>query len=336
MNHNDKEYGLASDNDKEHGLTSDNQQEPQMMEHNDTEYQVLLYYKYVPIADADSFASAHRALCNEIGLKGRIIIAREGINGTVSGTIQQTTAYMDAMHADSRFADMPFKVDPYHEHAFGKLKIKVKPELVNLSLAENVDPNQLTGKRLTPKQFLEHLEQDDVVVLDGRNNYEYDLGHFRNAIRPDVKTFREFPEWIRENRELFEHKKILTYCTGGIRCEKLSGLLLREGFEDVSQLDGGIVTYGKDSAARGQYFDGKCYVFDERIGVSVNQVEDVIVGRCYHCDAAAETYINCAYPSCHRQHIVCEDCDARFAGYCSQACHDAHALKEGTAHLHHA
>lgn len=295
---------------------------------NHMEYRILLYYKYVAIADPDAFVSEHRALCNEIGLKGRIIIAKEGINGTLSGTTQQTTAYMAAMHADARFSDMPFKVDCSDKHAFKKLKIKVRPELVSLKLEENIDPNQVTGKRLSPGQFLEQLEQQNVVVLDGRNSYEYDLGHFRNAIRPDVTAFREFPEWIRANKELFEHKKILTYCTGGIRCEKLSGLLIHEGFEDVSQLDGGIVTYGKDPLARGQYFDGKCYVFDERIGVSINQVEDIVVGRCYHCEAAADKYINCAYPGCHRQHLVCPSCEERFDDYCSLQCQAAHAMEQ--------
>lgn len=296
-----------------------------------SEYQILLYYKYVFIADPDAFAGEHRALCNEIGLKGRIIVSREGINGTVSGTSQQTQAYMSAMHADARFADMPFKVDPYHAHAFQKLKVKVKRELVNLKLEDDIDPNQLTGKRLTPQEFMEQLEQEGVVVLDGRNNYEYDLGHFRNAIRPDVKTFREFPEWIREHRSLFEDKKVLTYCTGGIRCEKLSGLLLREGFEDVAQLDGGIVTYGKDPAARGQYFDGKCYVFDERIGVSVNQVESTVVGHCHHCGTAADNYINCAYPRCHEQHLVCPSCEEAFAGYCSESCRATHLAEHDAA-----
>ena len=294
---------------------------------NQTQYQILLYYKYVPIADPDSFASEHRDLCNEIGLKGRIIVSREGINGTVSGTTEQTSAYIKAMHADARFADMPFKIDSYHAHAFKKLKVKVKSELVHLKLEEDINPNQLTGKRLTPQEFMEQVEMGDVVILDGRNNYEYALGHFRNAIRPDVSTFREFPEWIRENRALFEDKKVLTYCTGGIRCEKLSGLLIREGFEDVFQLDGGIVTYGKDPQARGQHFDGKCYVFDERIGVPINQVEQTVVGLCHHCGQAADKYMNCAYPQCHKQHLVCPSCEEQFAGYCSEQCQTTHHEK---------
>lgn len=295
---------------------------------NDAEYQILLYYKYVPIPDPDAWAAEHRDLCNEIGLKGRIIVSREGLNGTVSGTVLQTRAYMAAVHADESFTDMPFKIDPYHEHAFKKLKVKVKRELVNLNLDEDINPSQTTGKRLTAQEFMDHLGQDDVVILDGRNNYEYDLGHFHNAIRPNVKTFREFPEWIHKNRELFEQKKILTYCTGGIRCEKLSGLLLREGFSDVFQLDGGIVTYGKDSKARGQYFEGKCYVFDERIAVAINQVEGTVVGRCYHCNATTDKYMNCAYPQCHKQHLVCPSCEERLVGYCSEECRGAHDVKQ--------
>lgn len=303
---------------------------------NQSEYRVLLYYKYVQIEDADAFAEEHRALCNELNLKGRIIVSQEGINGTLSGTVTETTAYMEHMHADERFAQMPFKVDTHEGHAFRKLKVKVRPELVSLKLDEDINPADLTGKRLSPGEFLEHLDSTDVVVLDGRNDYEYDLGHFRNAIRPDVKAFREFPEWIREHRDLFESKKILTYCTGGIRCEKLSGLLLREGFDDVSQLDGGIVTYGKDPVAQGQYFDGKCYVFDERIAVPVNQVENTIVGHCHHCGAPAEEYINCEYPLCHKQHLVCASCQENFDGYCSTECHDAHATTQaGVATSHH-
>ncbi|KAA2302120.1 hypothetical protein FY526_21480, partial [Clostridioides difficile] len=117
------------------------------------------------------------------------------------------------------------------------------------------------------KEFHEHLQRDDVIVIDGRNDYEYEIGHFRGAIRPDVESFREFPEWIRENLGDMKDKTIITYCTGGIRCEKLTGFMINEGFQDVAQLDGGIVTYGKDPEVQGHLFDGKCYVFDERISV---------------------------------------------------------------------
>jgi UPF0176 protein len=176
---------------------------------------------------------------------------------------------------------------------------------------------------LSPKEFYEALQREDVVVIDARNDYEYDIGHFRNAIRPEVKVFRDFPEWIRKNLSQYKDRKVLTYCTGGIRCEKLSGFLIREGFQDVSQLHGGIITYGKDPEVRGRLFDGKCYVFDERISVPINQEEDIIVGRCHHCGRPEDRYINCAYDPCHTQHICCPECEEAHKGYCSITCQEA-------------
>jgi UPF0176 protein len=286
-----------------------------------TPYRILLYYKYVHIENPSEFAEQHLAFCKSLGLLGRILVAEEGINGTVSGAVEQTEAYMNAMHDDPRFADMGFKVDSTNEAAFHKMFVRVKKEIVNFSLDDDVNPRETTGTYLEPMEFYEALQQDDVVVIDARNDYEFDIGHFRSAIRPDVQTFREFPEWVRENLSQFKDKKILTYCTGGIRCEKFSGFLIKEGFEDVSQLHGGIVTYGKDPEVQGRLFDGKCYVFDERIAVPVNRTDDdVIVGRCYHCGNPADRYINCEYPNCHRQHICCEVCEEAAQGFCSPAC----------------
>jgi UPF0176 protein len=286
------------------------------------EYQILLYYKYVPIEDHETYASEHLQLCKTLGLRGRIIVAAEGLNGTVSGTVEATNAYMAHLHADPRFADMVFKMDTADRHTFKKMFVRAKKEIVNLSLENDINPKSVTGKRLKPKDFYEYLQRSDVVVVDGRNDYEFDIGHFRNAVRPSVKAFREFPDWIRAHKDELQGKKILTYCTGGIRCEKLSGLFLREGFEDVFQLDGGIVTYGKDPDVKGQLFDGKCYVFDERIAVPVNQVEDIVVGSCIHCNEKTDRYINCGYLDCHLQHLCCESCDETYHGFCSHDCEE--------------
>jgi len=284
-------------------------------------YRVLLYYKYVAIENHEEFAKEHLAFCKELGLKGRILVAHEGINGTVSGTVEQTDAYMNAMHANPLFADMVFKIDEADGHAFKKMFVRPRPELVTFRLEDDIDPNELTGKRLKPKEFYEALQQEDVIVLDGRNDYEYDVGHFRGAIRPEVESFREFPDWIRKNLSEYKDKKILTYCTGGIRCEKLSGFLLREGFKDVSQLDGGVVTYSKDPEVKGRLFDGKLYVFDERITVRVNYTdEETVVGKCLHCGSPSEKYINCTYDFCHNHHIVCDACEEAHNGYCSPEC----------------
>ncbi|MBH0156093.1 MULTISPECIES: rhodanese-related sulfurtransferase [Fictibacillus] len=284
---------------------------------------VLLYYKYVPIDDPESYKDEHLKFCKDLGLLGRIIVAPEGINGTVSGTYEQTQIYMDHLKADPRFEDIVFKIDEVEEHTFKKMFVRHKKELVTWRFEDDVDPNQLSGKRLSPKEFYEALQDEDVIVIDGRNDYEYEIGHFRGAIRPDVKASRDFPKWVRENISEFKDKKVLTYCTGGIRCEKFSGFLLQEGFQDVSQLEGGIVTYGKDDEVQGKLWDGKLYVFDERISVPVNRTEeDVVIATCYYCGKTEDRYVNCANPECNKQHVCCTECEVKHKRSCSKECLD--------------
>ncbi|MFC3039340.1 rhodanese-related sulfurtransferase [Virgibacillus xinjiangensis] len=286
----------------------------------ENDYRVLLYYKYVTIEDPEAYAVEHLDFCKELDLRGRILVAEEGINGTVSGTKEQTNKYMEAMHNDPRFADMVFKVDAHDGHAFKKMHVRPREELVTLRLEEDIDPHQTTGKYLEPKEFYEAMQDENTIVLDARNDYEYDLGHFRGAIRPDIETFRELPEWVQKNKHLIEGKKILTYCTGGIRCEKFSGWLVKEGFEDVAQLHGGIVTYGKDPEVQGELWDGKCYVFDERISVPVNQKEHVVVGVDYFDGELCERYVNCANPECNKQILCSEENEHKYLRGCTHEC----------------
>ncbi|MGF9975866.1 rhodanese-related sulfurtransferase [Viridibacillus arvi] len=283
-------------------------------------YRVLLYYFYTTIEDPEAFAAEHLAYCKSIELKGRILVASEGINGTVSGTVEQTDAYMAHMKADPRFDGIVFKIDDSEQHAFRKMHVRPRPELVNLSLEDDVNPHEITGNYLEPAEFLEKMQEENTVIVDARNTYEFDVGHFKGAIRPDIETFRDLPDWIRDNKELLEGKQILTYCTGGIRCEKFSGWLKREGFEDVSQLHGGIVTYGKDPVAKGQLWDGQCYVFDERLTVPVNQVEHVIVGRDHFNGEPCERYINCSNPECNKQIIASKENEDKHLGGCTHEC----------------
>ncbi|MFB5662642.1 rhodanese-related sulfurtransferase [Alteribacillus sp. HJP-4] len=283
-------------------------------------YQVLLYYNYVRIEDPEEFASEHLRYCKELGLKGRILVAEEGINGTVSGTIEQTTQYMKNLTADARFADTEFKIDESAGHAFKKMHVRPREEVVSLKLDEDIDPNELTGEYLDPKAFKEAMEREDTIILDARNDYEYDLGHFRGAIRPDIHNFRELPDWLQKNKDKFEGKKVLTYCTGGIRCEKFSGFLKREGFEDVAQLHGGIVTYGKDEDVKGELWDGKCYVFDERISVPINRVDHVIVGRDHFDGTPCERYVNCASPECNKQILCSIENEHKYMRGCTHEC----------------
>lgn len=284
------------------------------------DYRVLLYYQYVPIEDGETFAQKHLADCKELGLKGRILVADEGINGTVSGTIEQTNAYMELMKNDPRFSSTIFKIDEAEQNAFKKMHIRYRPELVNLSLEDDVNPLELTGAYLDPKEFREAMLDENTVVIDARNDYEFDLGHFRGAIRPEIRSFRELPQWIRDNKEQFMEKRVLTYCTGGIRCEKFSGWLVREGFKDVGQLHGGIATYGKDPEVQGDLWDGQMYVFDSRIAVPINQKEHVIVGRDWFDGSPCERYINCGNPECNRQMLASEENEAKYLGACSHEC----------------
>lgn len=293
-------------------------------------YRVLLYYKYVKIDDYETYASRHLKFCKALGLKGRILIAPEGINGTVSGTIEQTDAYMHALHMDPRFEDMIFKIDEEDQHTFKKIFVRTKDEIVTLGLKkeEDIDPNEISGVHLKPKDFMKALEEDGTIIIDGRNDYEYDLGHFKGALRPPVKAFKEFPGWIRENLSDAKDKKVLAYCTGGIRCEKLTGFLIKEGFKNVFQLDGGIVSYAKDPNTKGKYFNGKCYVFDERISVPVNTAEEYKpVSNCKHCGETCDRYINCGNMECNLQFFCCEECEEKHYSSCCDDCKEAHHHK---------
>lgn len=287
-------------------------------------YNALLYYKFVSIDDAQALADSQRAFCQQHGLRGRILVAAEGINGTLSGNAEACRLYAEHMHADVRFADMVFKTDLVDGHVFDDLSVKVKAELVTFRCDRPGDPERRTGQRLSPEAWRRFMESGDAIIIDGRTGYEYDVGHFRGAIRPPVDSFRDFPQWIRETFNQDKHRPILTYCTGGIRCEKLTAFLLEEGFSDVYQLDGGIITYGKDPVTKGALWDGTCYVFDQRLTVPINHTNDRrVVGTCHHCGCPTERYVNCANLDCHRQHLTCPTCEDVFKRSCSAECLEA-------------
>lgn len=299
-------------------------------------YNVLLYYLFTPIDAPEVFAKGHKAFMNSLNLKGRVLIAKEGINGTLSGKKEDTITYMDAMKKDPRFEKMVFKIHEEEHNAFRKLYCKVRDSIITLEEQDDVDPNKIVGEYLSPTQWREMLEKDDIIILDGRNGYEYDLGHFRGAVRPDITNFKEFPKWIDENLADQKDKPIMAYCTGGIRCEKLTGVLLNKGFTNVFHLEGGIVTYGQDEEVKGDLWDGKCYVFDDRISVPINKIEDVIVSKCTHCGTLSDRYINCTNDDCHLQHISCEVCEQSQEGFCSKECSDyikAHPNRDARVRL---
>lgn len=296
-----------------------------------TDYNVLLYYYFTWIEDPSAVAEMHWTLCSALGLLGRILVSHEGVNGTVSGNRESCSEYIRIVQSDERFRTIEFKIDNVENHVFKKLSVRVKDELVTLRANESAHSHdrddvrghvdRQRGQYVEPSDFLALLESNDAIIIDGRTDYEYDLGHFRGAVRPPIASFREFPAWIRRELSQYKKRKVVTYCTGGIRCEKLTSFMIAEGFEDVYQLHGGIVSYGKDEAARGSLWDGRCYVFDERISIEINKAGNkLIVGRCHHCGTPTEHYVNCANLDCHRQHLVCVGCEESMQRSCSAEC----------------
>ena len=283
-----------------------------------SKYKILLYYCYARIDDPEAFREDHHFYCLDLNLRGRIIVAREGINGTVSGLPNDCDKYMRTLQSDSRFANIEFKVDFSDSHAFQKLNVRVKPEIVNVGLP-HIDPTKQTGTYLEPDDFLRLKDQDDVVVLDVRSNYEHKLGKFKGAQTLDIDNFREFPDKLPELEPL-RNKKVITYCTGGIKCEKASAFLIENGFENVYQLHGGIIKHGLE--AGGEDFDGKCYVFDNRVAVDVNSVNPAVISECYLCSATSDHMVNCANPECNLHVPICPSCLEEYEGACSKACQE--------------
>ncbi len=282
------------------------------------DYLVLLYYCYSRIEDPEAFREEHHLMCLDLNLKGRIIIAEEGLNGTVSGLRADCEQYMKNVKADPRFAHTEFKVDTLEDHAFAKLHVRVKPEIVHAGLP-GIDPNKKTGGYVEPEEFRKILQEEDenTVILDVRSDYEHNVGKFKNAITLDIHNFREFPEKVKELEHL-KDKKVITYCTGGIKCEKASAYLLDQGFKDVYQLHGGIIKYGIE--AEGEDFEGKCYVFDNRIVKDLNKVNPKVISKCYVTGNPSDRMVNCANPHCNKHIPLCEEGAKKYNGCCSEKC----------------
>ncbi|MFY0687286.1 MAG: rhodanese-related sulfurtransferase [Cyclobacteriaceae bacterium] len=282
-------------------------------------YSVLLYYCYTQIEDPELFREQHHLFCLDLNLRGRIIVAQEGLNGTVSGLSEDCETYMKVVKSDPRFDKIEFKVESVPDHAFAKMHVRVKPEIVHSSL-RGIDPNQRTGKYIEPEEFRKVLkEQDeDTVILDARSSYEHKVGKFKNALTLDIENFRDFPEEVDKLKDELKGKKVITYCTGGIKCEKASAYLLEIGLEDVYQLHGGIIKYGIE--AEGEDFEGKCYVFDNRITADVNKVNPSVIAECYVTGQRSDRMVNCANPECNIHVPMSEEGAEKYKGCCSEEC----------------
>jgi len=294
-------------------------------------YKVLLYYKYIPINDPETLKNEQMELLRGLGAKGRIIVAHEGINGTFEATEDAIITYKERMMADPRFSDIHWKISKGTPDgaAFPKLSVKVRKEIVSLHLPneEDIDPNEITGIHLKPHELKEWYEKNrEFYIVDMRNDYELKSGKFDKTIFPGMENFRDLKEKLADIKDL-KNKTVLTVCTGGVRCEKASGLLKKEGFKDVYQLDGGIVTYMEQYP--GQHFEGSLYVFDKRITMHFDNAENhKVIGKCERCQTNSEHYINCDNLSCHKHIICCENCYTKDGkAYCSFICENQEAPK---------
>jgi len=284
-------------------------------------YQVLLFYKYTPIENPVHLMREQRRLCESLSLEGRIIIATEGINGTVEGTVSSTEKYIEEMSKNKRFSDIHWKKSEGTGNSFPKLSVKVREEIVSMHLHENdLKPWKVTGKYLEADALHRWFEEGkEFFIVDMRNDYEQKSGHFEGSILPSMQNFRDLPNLLPKLSGL-KDKTILTVCTGGVRCEKASGFLVANGFADVYQLQGGIVSYMEKYP--NEHFKGKLYVFDGRVLMGFNTGSDAhqIVGKCERCLKLCENYINCDTVGCHRHFILCQNCIEKFSQICPEGC----------------
>lgn len=285
---------------------------------------ILLYYKFAPLADPEAVRLWQRALCEKLDLRGRILIADHGINGTVGGDIEALKAYVKETKQFPAFKGMVFKWSEGSRDHFPKLSIRVRPELVGFGMPQEVEVDEQGvvggGKHLTPKQVHELVARrgDDVVFFDGRNKHEAAVGKFKDAVVPDVTTSKDFIRALESDKyDDIKNKPIVTYCTGGVRCEVISAMMKKRGFKEVYQLDGGIVKYGQQYGDDGLW-EGKLYVFDGRL---VTQFSDKAkdIGHCIRCDTKTSNFVNCADTACNNLVLICDDCAATITT-CSKDC----------------
>jgi UPF0176 protein len=269
-------------------------------------FSIILFYKFIRIEDPEAFRIAHRSLCEAYNLKGRMLIATEGVNATFEGLESDIKNYQNKLHEDPMFADMVFKESEGFGKAFTKLAVKVRPEVVTLEAGE-FDIAKETAPELTADE-LENLyaSGEDFVVLDLRNDYEIMAGEFEKTVNPKLRNFRDLPGKLGELEDL-KNKKVVAVCTGGIRCEKATCLLKKEGFNNLYQLKDGIHTYIQKYP--GKRFKGSLFVFDNRMVTPVvENIDREILGKCFYCDNKSEDFYSDDSVRPSKKIICCKDC----------------------------
>ena len=287
------------------------------------DYWVLAYYFFTSIEDPAREVFRHKEFFLNRDIKSRIYISTEGINGQMSAPAAVAQDYMEWLKSDVRFQEVEFKTHTWHEHCFPRTTVKLRPQLVALDV--NVDLSK-TGTHLSPAEWKSMLNTRDenTLLIDVRNDYEWDIGHFEGAELPHLDRFREFPDYARQLRQQRDPKKtkVMMYCTGGIRCELYSALLKEEGFEEVYQLQGGVIKYGIEEGS--DHWRGKLFVFDDRLSVPISEKAPAeIISRCKHCAISTDLYFNCANMDCNELFISCWSCAELKHGCCCLTCEKA-------------
>ncbi len=274
---------------------------------------VILYYKFVPVADPEMTMRWQKELCARLGLKGRVIISEHGINGTLGGDIENLREYKREMNRSVIFKGIMYKWSDGTGDDFPKLSVKVKPELVAFGTPDEIKVDEKGvvggGKHIKPEALHKLVAErgEDVVFFDGRNAYEAAVGKFKDAVVPETETTRDFIKELESDKyEDIKDKPVVTYCTGGIRCEALSVLMKNRGFKEVYQIDGGIVKYGEKYGDDGLW-DGSLYIFDDRMSHRFSE-NSKDIGECVHCESKTSNYENCANVSCNKLVLICDNC----------------------------
>ncbi|MEM8484236.1 MAG: rhodanese-related sulfurtransferase [Bacteroidota bacterium] len=256
---------------------------------------VIAFYKFVPIPDFASLQSAYYDICRAHDVRGTILLAHEGINGMLAGPREGIDAVLKYMRDDERLADLEHKESFCEASPFKRLRVRLKREIITMG-DPSIDPLEQVGQYVEPEDWNALISDPEVTLVDTRNDYEVNLGTFKGAIDPDTTSFREFSAYIAKNLDPAKHKKVAMFCTGGIRCEKATAYMLREGFEEVYHLKGGILKYLEEVPASSSMWEGECYVFDDRVSLD-HKLEPGTYGACHGCgkplapdDMASELY----------------------------------------------
>lgn len=275
---------------------------------------VSSFYKYIDLPNSEAFQKEHQEFCNKLGIKGKVLVSKEGINATVSGSKEQIKEYENKILSYKEFSDIKFKRTNTDKPPFRKTIVRIREEIVTSRF--NVNTKKV-GRYLSPSELKKMYDNnEEFVIVDARNDYESKIGKFKNAITPNIETFRDFPKIIPELKK-YKDKKVVLYCTGGVRCEKASALLVKEGFKDVNQVDGGILNYIEEYPDT--YFEGRCFVFDNRLSVETGVgVKDISV--CEKCHQPCGDYINCVNIKCDKLFISCKGCRDQYNNTCSKNC----------------